>query len=596
MTHPVPALDLSRLRRIHVVGVGGAGMSAIASVLAAMGHTSRAATSRRRPASSACGPAASGGRRPRRRQRLGERRRRRPSPPPSPTATRGARRPRAGHPRAPPGRGAGRHLRRAAARWPWPAPTARRRRRRCWPWCWPRRGCGPSFIIGGEVNEIGTGAVWDEGELVRRRGRRERRHVPRAAAPRRPSSPTSSPTTSSTTAASTGSAGRLRPVPGRAARPPGGVRRRPRGAAGRRPPPGLDVATVRHGRRTPTTACVDLDVARVGAPLRARAAGRARWAAVELPVPGAHNARNAAAAIVHRPGAGRPVRRRPGGPGPLRRRGPPVPVPGRGGRRHLRRRLRPPAHRGGRPPSAAGRAGGWRRVVCVFQPHRYSRTGALWPDFADAFVDADLLVVTDVYPAGEAPRPGVTGKLVVDAVLDAHPWSAGGLPAPPGRPRALPRRRAAPRRPVPDLGAGDLTTLPDELLPPPGVPGPPDDGGRQAAAATDAVDAPRRDRCAPTSRSARSPPTGWAAPAALFAGGRRRRPRPARWPARRVPAPAALVVGQGLEPAGGRRRLPAGWPWPRARPSPPSRWTGTGCGPAAPPPCRCWPGGSAPRA
>ena len=60
---------------------------------------------------------------------------------------------------------------------------------------------------------------------------------------------------------------------------------------------------------------------------------------------------------------------------------------------------------------AAARAGGWRRVVCCFQPHRYSRTEALWRTFADAFADADVLAVTDVYPAGEAPRPGVTGKL-----------------------------------------------------------------------------------------------------------------------------------------------------------------------------------------
>ncbi len=72
---------------------------------------------------------------------------------------------------------------------------------------------------------------------------------------------------------------------------------------------------------------------------------------------------------------------------------------------------------------AAADAGPWRRVVCVFQPHRYSRTAALWREFADAFVDADRLAITDVYPAGEAPRPGVTGKLLVEAVLEAHPWA-----------------------------------------------------------------------------------------------------------------------------------------------------------------------------
>ncbi len=70
---------------------------------------------------------------------------------------------------------------------------------------------------------------------------------------------------------------------------------------------------------------------------------------------------------------------------------------------------------------AAGASGGYDRVVAVFQPHRYSRTQALWEEFGDAFDDADLLVLTEIYPAGEAPRPGVHGKLLVDATLDRHP-------------------------------------------------------------------------------------------------------------------------------------------------------------------------------
>ena len=53
---------------------------------------------------------------------------------------------------------------------------------------------------------------------------------------------------------------------------------------------------------------------------------------------------------------------------------------------------------------AAGRSGGWSRVVAVFQPHRYSRTEALWEEFATAFDDADVLVLTEIYPAGEAPQ------------------------------------------------------------------------------------------------------------------------------------------------------------------------------------------------
>jgi UDP-N-acetylmuramate--alanine ligase len=59
----------------------------------------------------------------------------------------------------------------------------------------------------------------------------------------------------------------------------------------------------------------------------------------------------------------------------------------------------------------------------MFQPHRYTRTARLWRDFADAFIDADVIVLTDVYPAGEQPQPGVSGRLLVRSVLDAHPTS-----------------------------------------------------------------------------------------------------------------------------------------------------------------------------
>lgn len=64
---------------------------------------------------------------------------------------------------------------------------------------------------------------------------------------------------------------------------------------------------------------------------------------------------------------------------------------------------------------------GWRRVVAVFQPNRFNRMAVMWPQYADAFVSADVVVLTDIYASGTAPIPGVTGKLVVNAVLDAHP-------------------------------------------------------------------------------------------------------------------------------------------------------------------------------
>jgi UDP-N-acetylmuramate--alanine ligase len=62
---------------------------------------------------------------------------------------------------------------------------------------------------------------------------------------------------------------------------------------------------------------------------------------------------------------------------------------------------------------------GAQRVVCMFQPHRYSRTAALWNDFGQALQGADLIILTDVYAAGEDPLPGVNGKLILNALLEA---------------------------------------------------------------------------------------------------------------------------------------------------------------------------------
>ncbi len=62
--------------------------------------------------------------------------------------------------------------------------------------------------------------------------------------------------------------------------------------------------------------------------------------------------------------------------------------------------------------------GGWpdRRMVVAFQPHRYSRTRDLMDDFARVLCDADVLVLTEVYPAGEKPIPGADGRALARAV------------------------------------------------------------------------------------------------------------------------------------------------------------------------------------
>ncbi len=106
----------------------------------------------------------------------------------------------------------------------------------------------------------------------------------------------------------------------------------------------------------------------------------------------------------------------------------------------------------------------WGRVIAVFQPHRYSRTADLWRDFADAFAGADVLVLTDVFAAGEQPRPGVSGQLLVDAVLDAHPEQQ--LVYLPRREEVVSYLAAhlAPGDLCLTMGAGDITTYPDEVM------------------------------------------------------------------------------------------------------------------------------------
>ena len=61
------------------------------------------------------------------------------------------------------------------------------------------------------------------------------------------------------------------------------------------------------------------------------------------------------------------------------------------------------------------------RLIAVFQPHRYSRTDALWRELGAALVEADVVVVMDVYGAEQEPIPGVTGRLVADGVRRAAP-------------------------------------------------------------------------------------------------------------------------------------------------------------------------------
>ena len=439
-------LDLARPGRYHVVGVGGPGMSAIALVLAEMGHdvsgsdlrelagARPAARRRASPSTSATTATTSTASTPS------------PSRPPSRPATSSSWRP--PRPGVPVLRRAGMLAAICAqrrTRWPWPAPTARRPPRRCWPWSWPRPGCEPSFVVGGDLNEVGTRRA-----LAAASGwwSRPTRATARSSSCRSPapSSPTSRPTTSTTTAPSTRIVDGLRPLPGRRSTGPKvAVRRRPgRRAAWPRRHDAVTYGTDRRrrlpGRRRRRRRAgalrfaVDRDGEELGrgAP---PAAGRAQRAATppapsRWPTPLGVPFEAAAAAL-----------------GPLRRRRPPLRVRGDADGITL---VDDYAHLPGEIAAvldaAAASGDGWRRVVCrlpapPLQPHGGAVAGVR---ATRSSTPTSPSSPTSTRPA-RRPIPGVTGKLVVDAVLDAHPGQRVVWLPERADLRGVPRRRAARR-------------------------------------------------------------------------------------------------------------------------------------------------------
>jgi UDP-N-acetylmuramate--alanine ligase len=103
-----------------------------------------------------------------------------------------------------------------------------------------------------------------------------------------------------------------------------------------------------------------------------------------------------------------------------------------------------------------------RRVVCCFQPHRYTRTRDLLAEFATAFNDADVLLLTDVYAAGEEPIPGADAAHLADAIRACGHRDVSVVPRPELARTA--RERVRPGDIVLTLGAGDVTQAGPELL------------------------------------------------------------------------------------------------------------------------------------
>lgn len=104
------------------------------------------------------------------------------------------------------------------------------------------------------------------------------------------------------------------------------------------------------------------------------------------------------------------------------------------------------------------------RVIAIFQPHLYSRTAAFASDFADALGHADAVFVTDVFGAREEPQPGVTGRLIVDAVsASRQPAEASYVPHR-GDLISSVLRAANAGDVILTMGAGDITTAAPELV------------------------------------------------------------------------------------------------------------------------------------
>jgi len=107
---------------------------------------------------------------------------------------------------------------------------------------------------------------------------------------------------------------------------------------------------------------------------------------------------------------------------------------------------------------------GYARTVVVFQPHRYSRTRAFEAEFGMAFEAADLVILTDVFSGGETPIPGISGRTVVNSILEHNPQAQVVW---------LPRRQSLsdylcrvtrPGDLLITMGAGDVTTVGPEYL------------------------------------------------------------------------------------------------------------------------------------
>lgn len=108
---------------------------------------------------------------------------------------------------------------------------------------------------------------------------------------------------------------------------------------------------------------------------------------------------------------------------------------------------------------------GWpdRRIVAVFQPHLYSRTQNMYKEFGLSFFEADMLLVTDIYPSREQPIEGVTGKLITDTANQFGHKNVRYVENKKDVPATL-KEIARPGDIIITMGAGDIYRFGEELV------------------------------------------------------------------------------------------------------------------------------------
>ena len=104
-----------------------------------------------------------------------------------------------------------------------------------------------------------------------------------------------------------------------------------------------------------------------------------------------------------------------------------------------------------------------KRIIAIFQPHTFTRTAEFYQEFAESFIDADIVFVTDIYPAREKPIEGVTGKLIVDTAHKKGIKNINYLPFDAHLCDEI-KKVLKPNDVVITLGAGDIWKIADRLI------------------------------------------------------------------------------------------------------------------------------------